>query len=138
MRTRLAARRTLRKGAGFLFLGLVALAGQAPALVSGTAASPSSGTLTAPVTPGTTQLTWHGTIPPGADTANGNLRCHDAILAVPASPGLDDFHLQLAGVGAAYYVTHSALLTIRIDWTPSTNDSLNRLQMTTVYDDGSG
>ncbi len=114
-----------------LAVALLGLALQAPLSIGARAATPAGGTITAPAVPGTVRFDWQGVVAPGASNANGpGLRCQGV--------ANDQFNLKLHGVDAAFYTTHTATLTIQIDWTPVISAEVNSLQLTTAYDNGSG
>lgn len=111
------------------------MAGAAPVAL---AAKPSTGTLVAPGARGASASTsWTGTISPGAWQPAGNgLRCFPS--TAKNATNTDVFQLKLLGASPAYYLTHSAKLTITVTYTPAVSAALNELALTTAVDDGSG
>jgi hypothetical protein len=102
-----------------LAAGAASLSGIAPqAAAPATIALPNNGVATE---------TWPGTVAAGAGNAPGaaNLRC------TTLNPTSDITNLTVTGP-AGYYTTHTASLTIRIDWTPVVNDTVNDLGMTVI------
>jgi hypothetical protein len=71
------------------------------------AATPSSGTLTAPST-GSVRLQYRGTVPPGTGSL---VACANGVNA-------DVFTLTLKGLSDAFYRTHRALMVAHIEWDP--------------------
>ncbi|GAC1330947.1 MAG: hypothetical protein NVSMB17_08660 [Candidatus Dormibacteria bacterium] len=105
-----AVRRPL---AVLLLATLVALVSVLAAPVASRAAG--SGSLT-PQPSGSTTQTWTGTVAPGAGNAPGAV----ALRCTAGNPTSDIYSLTINDPGGAYYKTHQAVLTIRIDWTPTT------------------
>jgi hypothetical protein len=71
------------------------------------AATPASGTLTAPDN-GSVRLQYRGTVPPGTGSL---VTCADGVNA-------DVFTVTLRGLSPAFYRTHRALLVAHIEWDP--------------------
>jgi len=102
------------------------------------AATPSSGSLTAPTAIGASVSTsWTGTIQPGLNSpAGAGLRCFTS--TANNATGSDPFQLKLIGTTTSYYLSHSAKLVLTLTWTPVVSGALNQLTMTAAEDDGTG
>jgi hypothetical protein len=77
------------------------------------AADPPSGTVTAK-DEGSDTLSYKGVVPPGAGSFPGE-HCEDDVNA-------DFFKLKVEGPTKTFYKTHTALLTARIDWDPTSEN----------------